>query len=353
MTIHANTEKIRRFIIDNVETHPADIAALTAKTFGITRQAVNRHLLRLAKEGVIRAEGATRAKRYGLKPLLERHFKIAIKPGLREDHIWREDIEPLLKGVKDNVLNICFHGFTEMLNNVFDHAEAQEAEIRLIRYPNKIEMVVHDYGVGIFNKIAREFHLDDERHAILELSKGKLTTAPRGHTGYGIFFTSRMFDLYVISSGKLLLLCGDGHDFLVEKSADEKVTKGTLISMSINPGSTRTAKGVYDGFADVDYGFTKTVVPVALAMHGAETLVSRSQAKRLMYRLDQFKEVLLDFKGIPFIGQAFADEIFRVFANAHPDIDIMCGNANEDVDRIIQITRASAASIAGKGGVKR
>jgi hypothetical protein len=47
-----------------------------------------------------------------------------------------------------------------------------------------------------------------------------------------------------------------------------------------------------------------------------ESLMSRSQARRLMNRFDRFSEVVLDFTGVNFIGQGFADEIFRVFANA-------------------------------------
>jgi hypothetical protein len=54
--------------------------------------------------------------------------------------------------------------------------------------------MVRNDGICIFNKTAEDFNLDDERHAILELSKGKLTSDPSRHNGEGIFFTSRMFD---------------------------------------------------------------------------------------------------------------------------------------------------------------
>jgi hypothetical protein len=39
--------------------------------------------------------------------------------------------------------------------------------------------------------------------------------------------------------------------------------------------------------------------------------------------------------GVEMIGQAFADEIFRVFASAHPDIQIYHINANEEVTKMI------------------
>jgi hypothetical protein len=49
-----------------------------------------------------------------------------------------------------------------------------------------------------------------------------------------------------------------------------------------------------------------------------EKLVARSQAKRLTLRFERFQTVVLDFAGVEEIGQAFADELFRVFHQAHP-----------------------------------
>ena len=54
-----------------------------------------------------------------------------------------------------------------------------------------------------------------------------------------------------------------------------------------------------------DYSFAKTVVPVRLAKIGDENLVSRSQAKRLLQRVDRFRCVVLDFDQVGSIGQAF------------------------------------------------
>jgi hypothetical protein len=45
-------------------------------------------------------------------------------------------------------------------------------------------------GVGIFKKIQNALGLEDERHAVLELSRGKLTADPARHTGEGIFFVA-------------------------------------------------------------------------------------------------------------------------------------------------------------------
>jgi len=55
-----------------------------------------------------------------------------------------------------------------------------------------------------------------------------------------------------------------------------------------------------------------------------------------MMGLDKFKTVMLDFKDVSLVGQAFVDEIFRVFKNEHPDINIKYLNANNDVDDMIK-----------------
>jgi hypothetical protein len=91
----------------------------------------------------------------------------------------------------------------------------------------------------------------------------------------------------------------------------------------------------YTSAAD-DYGFTKTKVPVKLLKYEGEELVSRSQAKRLIMRVDKFKEVILDFEGIKKIGQPFADEIFRVFKNNNPKLRLMRVNTNEETEKVIK-----------------
>jgi hypothetical protein len=41
----------------------------------------------------------------------------------------------------------------------------------------------------------------------------------------------------------------------------------------------------------------------------------------VLARVERFRKVLLDFAGVKSIGQAFADEIFRVFAAETPTPD--------------------------------
>lgn len=65
------------------------------------------------------------------------------------------------------------------------------------------------------------------------------------------------------------------------------------------------------------------------------TCVSRSEARNVLTNLDKFKEIILDFDQVPTVGQAFADEIFRVFKSAHPDIKIETTNTNKAIEFMI------------------
>ena len=87
------------------------------------------------------------------------------------------------------------------------------------------------------------------------------------------------------------------------------------------------------------YGVDKIIVPVSLEQYKNDKLITRSEAKRLLSRIELFKVVIFDFKGVEFIGQAFADEIFRVFARQHPKIELKFIHANIPVKQMIERAR--------------
>ncbi len=74
-------------------------------------------------------------------------------------------------------------------------------------------------------------------------------------------------------------------------------------------------------------------------LYEGEKLVSRSQAKRILNRIEKFKTVLLDFEGVDSIGQAFADEVFRVFARRNPHITIQPTHTTETINRMIHAAK--------------
>ncbi len=341
--VRARGEDIRRFILDHVEKHPNDISKITSARFGITRQGVNKHLQKLRSENALGKSGKTRNRAYKLAPLSEWGASYNIVPDLAEDLIWRDAIRPVIYPLPGNVSDIWHYGFTEMFNNAIDHSGGSQIQVRIRKNAVSTEMLLMDDGIGIFKKIQTEMGLLDERHAILELSKGKLTTDPKNHTGEGIFFTSRMFDKFDILSGGVYFThqFGDEKDWTLER---EKFRTGTSVWMEINNHTARTTKKIFDQYSSGDdYGFNKTVVPVKLAQYGNDKLISRSQAKRLLARVELFKIVVFSFEGVESIGQAFADELFRVFAQRHPEIELQTMKANSEVKRMIERARGGGA----------
>ena len=227
------SNKIISYILMNVREHPKDITNLTAQEFGITRQAVLRHMRKMIEKGVLEAHGNTRDRSYELRPFVQKSFEYKLGSNIEEDVIWRNDILPLIKDVKSNVLEICNYGVTEMINNVIDHSEGNKLSVALTSSIDLIDIWILDDGIGIFRKLQNDLNLDDYVQAILELAKGKLTTDPENHTGEGIFFTSRAFDRFMITSSNLFFSHKeDSGDWLIEEQ--EEIIQGTLIRLQIN-----------------------------------------------------------------------------------------------------------------------
>lgn len=321
-----------KLILQVIESGVEHATGAAAERLGVSRQSVAARLKRLANEGVIKATGIGRGRRYTLQSILTTSATLSLE-GLEEFRVWQEKVAPVLTDLPKNVLDCWRYGVTEMVNNAIDHSEGKSVEIRIQRTALRTSIRIRDDGEGIFHRIQRLLGLYDAREAILELAKGKLTTDPQRHTGEGIFFTSRIFDRFSILSRNLFFSHVAADDWLIDGDED---TPGTVVTLELENESSRTVQEVFDQFAAPDeYSFAKTVVPVRLAQHEGEKLVSRSQAKRLAMRFDKFKTVVLDFAGVEEIGQAFSDEVFRVFKTAHPDLEMIPINMSDAVRAMV------------------
>ncbi len=148
-----------------------------------------------------------------------------------------------------------------------------------------------------------------------------------------------MFDEFLISSSGIIFKAGANHYPSLSRKTEEKNQSGTLVLLKLSNTAKRSAKAIFDEYAspeaDNDYNFSKTIVPIELAQHEGAMLISRSQAKRILMRLENFKNVVLDFHGVTEIGQAFADEIFRVFPASHPNVNFFPVSANAEIIKMI------------------
>lgn len=332
-------EKIINYIVMHSNSIFINNTKMISDRFNVTPQTVNRYIDELEQEAILESIGIGRGKKYRLVSKEESYVYDLNVTEKDEYEIWlkvKKDFEFLLDKKKKNVYNILQHGITEIVNNVFDHSSGNFMTVITRTTVNHCEVIVIDDGIGIFKKIQDDFKLIDIRHSILELAKGKLTSDEQRHSGEGIFFTSKMFDIFYILSNELYF----NHDSSAKKdylhALENNLERGTLVMMKISNDSKLTSKEVFDQFAMPDeFTFAKTEIPVELMQIDSDLLVSRSQAKRLISRFDQFKEVILNFANVDMIGQAFADEIFRVFVNANPEVEIHKINANDAVESMI------------------
>ena len=327
-------EELVRSVTRDVAEHPRDLTRHFADRLGVSRVAANKYIQRLEREGWIARSGPSTHPVFsaGYKRRVARLYPLS---GIEEHVVWERDFKPYFS-LAPNIQSIASHGFTEMVNNAIDHSAGKSVFVWTSQDESTLRVIISDDGVGIFAKITAALGLPDMRQALFELAKGKLTTDPNRHTGEGVFFTSRMFDSFEISANGLQFNhdAGSPHDWLQE--APGVFPDGTAVSMRIALDSARTAAEVYSQFTDApeDYDFSKTVVPMKLARFGNEELVSRSQAKRLIARFDRFRTVILDFTEVQEIGQAFADELFRVYAGSHREVELLPKNMTEQVERM-------------------
>lgn len=89
---------------------------------------------------------------------------------------------------------------------------------------------------------------------------------------------------------------------------------------------------MYQQISDVDCGVGKTTIQLKIIFDYAP--VSRSQAKLVCSRLDKFAEVILDFANLDWMGQAFAHQLFVVYQNEHPKIELKTINMSEPVRKM-------------------
>jgi len=335
---------IKWLIINKIKQKGGVSAPDIVKVAGFSRAYVNRFFQELRDEGKIVLIGKARQARYVLatkeavekekKRILKFHARL-INKGLIEDQVL-DNIKKntgIFIGLPENVALIVEYAFTEMLNNAIEHSKSKLINVSIGRDNDTIDFAVADKGIGIFKNLMKNKKLGSEIVAIQELLKGKQTTDPARHSGEGIFFTSKAGDSLVIESGhKKLRFNNILEDVFVE---DSKPTKGTVVKFSIGFRSKRDLGEIFRAYSDEALKFTKTKVVIRLFQLGEE-FISRSEARRVVTGLEDFNEIVFDFKDVKSVGQAFADEIFRVWKIHNPVKKIEYINANENVGFMIE-----------------
>jgi len=323
----------------------ADVAVF----LGVTRQYASTLISELVSEGRLVKAGSTRSARYALPEYAERHpqaFPVVFSRTYRneglEEHLILEEIEseflPFRK-LPENVRSIFTYAFSEMFNNAIEHSKSEEIRMSVSIQNRILSFVVEDFGIGVFRNIMNERGLDSEFEALQDLLKGKTTTMPKSHSGEGIFFTSKVGDEFVLESYGIRLLVDNREEDIAVEHVRGKGKQGTKVAFSVSAETGAHLNDVFSRYANIDdesdYGFDKTEIQVKLyTMSGVH--ISRSQARRVLSGLEKFRVIVFDFDRVPVVGQAFVDEIFRVFHNKHPKIRLETENMNDAVRFMVE-----------------
>jgi hypothetical protein len=341
-------EKARRLSRTQTTFQVSDV--LKALEHSVSRQYVHPILKDMAARGELvmggRGKAAVYAAPYNADLVQQSFNRTFVNEGL-EEHIVFDYLKrhtPFLTKLRENVFSIYDYAMQEMLNNAIEHSQSKHITIQTFQDEQSVHFIIKDEGVGVFANIMKECQLDSELDAVNELLKGKTTTDPEGHTGEGIFFTSKSADIYILESHQLRLRVDNTlPDVFIEEL--NKPIKGTIVRFSISKKNTRHLRDIFKEFEtdEETHAFDKTQIHVRLYAMGT-VYISRSQARRIMAGLEKkFQSIILDFDRVQTIGQAFADEIFRVFGTKHPAINLIPINANKAVQFMIQRAIATAA----------
>jgi anti-sigma regulatory factor (Ser/Thr protein kinase)/predicted transcriptional regulator len=317
------------YLLEKIEQNDDCISKTVAENFNVNQNTVHSYINELVEKNIIR-----RVKR-GKYELIAKTFSYELQRSNgdldTDTYAYNYCLKSRVSLMPSNIQHIWSYVFSEMINNVVDHSMAEKVTITIEQDYLNTKVTISDDGVGIFEKIKEYFRLESVDEAICELFKGKLTTDSANHSGEGIFFSSKMMDeFFIISSGKVFT--NNKYDNSKISDIAEANQTGTCVIMCLSNFSNKNPQEIFDMYADVDGGFTKTRLPLKNIFDTSP--VSRSQAKRVCNRLENFEEVILDFEGISWMGQGFAHQLFAVFSREHPDIRLVPVNMNEDVSKM-------------------
>ncbi len=345
--MNKNLEQIILEIAENKLSFTSnDIQIATNKSY--SRQHTALVIRKLLKNKMLLKTGSTRNARYSLPHKAHMLFpnfkKKYLNKNLEEDKIFLEFKEklPQINTLPVNAYRVLRYTFTEIVNNAIDHSSAKYIDIYVSFNNNTVDVGISDNGIGAFKNIMKKFGYSSELESIQQLLKGKLTTLPDYHSGQGIFFSTKATNFFEIDSYGYRLVVDNNKPDIALLSTSTK-NRGTKVTFQINTKTPIVLKDIFLKYQTEGVGgpFDTTQISVKLYAFGTD-FVSRSEAKRILERLEAFNKIILDFENVHGIGQAFADQIFRVFQKQHPEIEIVALNTNETIQFMIDRTEVES-----------
>ena len=337
-------EEIKKYILRKISVDDKELISKTMDSFDISITSVKRYIKELIEcEAIVPHSDCACGYRL-IEHISEQKISLN-RNQMEEDRLYAAYIERDLKNCNANALRIWQYVCAEMLNNAIEHSRGKIIHITVSINALFTSVVIADDGVGVFQTLV-EYMAEHgwnnpcTEDALIELYKGKFTSDASRHSGEGIFFSSKAVDEFAIWSGAKIYKCGYGTDIdVIEHRLPAYASRmreiGTLVMMTLENETQRRLSEVFNMYTSVEEGFMRTRIPVKEACLTGEP-VARSQARRICNRLDEFKEIVLDFDRVDVMGQGFADELFRVYALAHPQVTLCPINMISEVEQMIR-----------------
>ena len=291
--IRARTERIRQFILDQIERDPAGLSRQVQERFGITRQSAHAHLQALEAEGLIEGRGNTKARRYAARVQRQHRFNLPLAMRPQAEEVWTDLVAPRLGALPTPREAVLRFILTALVDNAVRHAGGAAVMLALTRRGGGLQLTVRDDGQGLFRKLSDDRALDDPNQAPLELCKGA--------AGASLLLAARAADHFVATANGLRL------EYRPARAgwamAEAAALPGTTLELELRLTGDDTLDAVRAEQVAPGGGL-RTRVPVELLPGARDGLATPDQVRRLMAGLSDFSELWLDFRGVPPLAPA-------------------------------------------------
>jgi len=271
---------VTQWITAAVQEHGQGLPEHVMARLGISRRSALALLNKLVAAQWLAREGKSRRSSFvpgSLRQVVQR-YALA---GLQEDLPWQHDFAPHFS-LPPALARMAQHAFSELLNNAIDHSGGTHVAVSMRTTALHLQLLVSDDGCGVFERIQQSFEIGDPATAMLELSKGKLTSAPDSHAGHGLFFTSRLADVFDLHANHRAFQYR-GWDLHSWHPTKALARDGTSIYIAINLDTPRTLGQVLNAHSHSGegHGFESTGVPLQPTTRPHTGPESRDHVKRM------------------------------------------------------------------------
>ena len=327
-----SSRQIKKFILDNLSSHRRDIIHTAIQRFGVSRQAVLKHMHTLISENQVIAHGKTRDRFYELRTQLSFNKTINVDHNFSASKTIKKYVLPHLSKLPDNVAEIIKFSMGALFQNILDHSNSNELYFKLYFNHDCFHAIIRDNGKGLFGHISSTNNLGSINNAAIELVKSGVTTDKENHSGYELKAVMHLFDSFMIESNGMYL--DYNHNDQSYISGESAQLQGTRIHFKISPFSKRTCHEIFKKIFDIE---NKTLLlPInLLTISDGDQINSRDQAREILTNITDSKKIRLDFKNVNLISPAFADELVRKIKKTDPNIEIQWINSNETIDMMM------------------